>query len=234
MKSIFSVIFSLCFVVCIFSQNTVGLQSINSTKVTDGYSLFYPNSQSDLFLINNCGELINKWEGTQSNRPGFANYLLPDGNLLTASLNGPILPSSFGAGGAGGYIEIIDWDGNPVWSYILADTEKRQHHDVHYMPNGNVLAIVWEKYLLEDIVNIGFDTLNNNQVQLWCDAIYEINPSNDSLEWGWRSWDHLIQDIDSSKLNYGVIEDHPERINVKLSRVQFWSPRLDAQQCIRL
>jgi hypothetical protein len=32
--------------------------------------------------------------------------------------------------------------------------------------------------------------------------------------WEWHAWDHLVQDYDASKANYGVVGDHPELIDV--------------------
>src|SRR5436305_1921840 len=54
---------------------------------------------------------------------------------------------------------------------------------------------------------------------MWSDKIVEIQPvSSDSgiIVWQWRTWDHLIQDADSTKLNFGVVADHPEDININL------------------
>ena len=49
--------------------------------------------------------------------------------------------------------------------------------------------------------------------------IIEVEPiGNDSMKilWEWNLWDHLVQDFDSTKNNFGVIENHPETIKYKL------------------
>ncbi len=34
------------------------------------------------------------------------------------------------------------------------------------------------------------------------------------IVWEWYAWDHLIQDYNASKENYGVVGDHPELIDI--------------------
>ena len=49
------------------------------------------------------------------------------------------------------------------------------------------------------------------------DHIIEVKPTGPTsgdIVWEWHAWDHLIQDYDSSKANYGVVEDHPELIDI--------------------
>jgi len=52
--------------------------------------------------------------------------------------------------------------------------------------------------------------------EIWPDKIIEVQPlgSGGNIVWEWHAWDHLIQDYDSSKANYGVIADHPELLDV--------------------
>jgi|GEM_PF-5272302 len=48
------------------------------------------------------------------------------------------------------------------------------------------------------------------------DAVLELKPvlqNGAELVWEWRSRDHLIQDFDETKANYGDVGAHPERID---------------------
>lgn len=52
---------------------------------------------------------------------------------------------------------------------------------------------------------------------LWPDKIIEIAPTDKShgnIVWEWHYWDHLVQDADPSKKNYGVVADHPELLDI--------------------
>ena len=48
----------------------------------------------------------------------------------------------------------------------------------------------------------------------WPDHIIEVDPDSNSVVWEWHVWDHIIQDDDSSKANYGVVSNHPELVNI--------------------
>ena len=49
-------------------------------------------------------------------------------------------------------------------------------------------------------------------------------PAGGSIVWEWHLWDHLIQDYDPTKDNYGVVGDHPELIDVNYSLAPFCCP----------
>ena len=49
------------------------------------------------------------------------------------------------------------------------------------------------------------------------DCLVEIKPTGKKtgeIVWEWRSWDHLIQDRDKTKPNYGNVSEHPELFDV--------------------
>lgn len=56
----------------------------------------------------------------------------------------------------------------------------------------------------------------NLAANIWIEKIVELHQTGvntASVIWEWRAWDHLIQDFDSTKLNYGVVANHPELLN---------------------
>ena len=194
----------------IFSQNqTVGLFQYSNESV-DGYTLFSPNEFT--YLIDNCGQLVHSWESQYMS--GKSVYLLENGDLLrTCQLSSSI----FSGGGIGGRVEKFDWNNNLLWSYNFSDNNYHQHHDIEFMPNGNILILCWERKLLIETILAGRDPSNLVDNELWPTYIMEIEPqgnNNINIVWEWRLWDHLVQDFDPSKLNYGTIANHPERLDI--------------------
>jgi hypothetical protein len=194
------------------AQQTVGV-FFNTPESFNGYTLFSPLSSTNTYLIDNCGHIVNLWQSSFT--PGNAVYLLPNGNLLrTARINS----GTFNGGGIGGRVEMFDWSNNLLWGYDYANSQYHQHHDVEYLPNGNILLIAWEYKSSSEAVALGRLTSGN----LWPDKIVEITPvgTNDvEIVWEWHAWDHLVQDADPSKPNYGAISVHPERIDINYGNV---------------
>jgi len=211
--SLFSLVF---FINVAFSQNTVGLISYDITQSYQGYSLIYPHNQPNVYLIDNCGEVVHTWEDDADFRPGNTAYLRDDGSLVKTKRLSSIAGDAIWAGGGGAIVEIRSWDNDLLWSFELNNADARLHHDVEPMPNGNILMLAWERISREDAIAAGRDTTKLLQGDLWPDYIFEINPENDEIVWEWHAWDHIIQDHDSTKANYGIIADHPELINLNL------------------
>jgi len=198
----------------LYSQNSVGLLHQNLQEQTEGYNLIYPNNQADVFLLDNCGRIVHQWSDNKKSLPGTMAHLLQDGSILRASTNPDIVNSSFGSGGSGGIIDLVSWDNDLLWRYIIADSIFRQHHEVLAMPNGNVLALVYQRQDYNAIKLAGFDTISNIQEELWSDLIVEIDPESDSIVWQWNAWDHLVQEFDSTKNNYGLIAQEDGSIHL--------------------
>ena len=205
----------LLMLVCVFSsiitvsaQRTVGLL-LNSADAYDGYTLF--TSSRTTYLIDNCGRLIHQWESDYL--PGNSVYLLENGNLLrTARISGV-----YNAGGAGGRIELFSWEGELLWEFDYSNEDHRQHHDVAYLPNGNILLIAWEGRTTAELIAAGRNINAINSGGIWSEQIVEVEPtgaSGGNIVWEWHLWDHLVQDYDPNQQNYGTISDHPELVDI--------------------
>ena len=195
-------------------DNTVGLISLKSWLADDGYTLLYPHNQSNVYLINNCGEIVHKWEGAEETKPGNTAYLMENGNLVTTSRPSSVSGDAIWAGGGGATIEVKSWENELLSTFTLNDGNDRLHHDIEVLPSGNVLAISWESISKEDAIAAGRDSLNLPDNILWPDYVLELNPESGEVVWEWHAWDHLIQDYDETKANFGVVGDHPELIYI--------------------
>lgn len=215
MKSILSFILLAFFnISLVYGQNTIGLLSYDPSQAHDGYNLLYPNNQSNVYLLNNCGEIVHRWDDDANFRPGNVAFILENGNLVKTKRNNVVAGDAIWGGGGGESVEIKDWDNNLLWSFSLNDATARLHHDIKVMPNGNILMIAWESKTADEAIQAGRDDTTLDQNVFWPDFIFEINPETDEIVWEWHVWDHLIQDFDSTKDNFGVVADNPGLINI--------------------
>lgn len=197
-------------------QNTVGLLTNEAAFSQEGYTLFYPAAQNTAFLVDNCGRLVHEWTDTLST-PGNAIYLMDNGDIVRCAKSYGLSPIPFDRGGAGEFVDRRDWNGQLLWRYTYNTPLHRMHHDVAMLPNGNVLIIAWEYKTLAEAVAVGRDTTGYGDDSVWPDHIIEVEPlgvDSGNIVWEWHAWDHLIQDFDPNLPNYGVVADHPERIDI--------------------
>lgn len=200
---------------------TMGLISCtNSTS--PGYTLFSPMPSTSSYLIDQHGREIHSWESPGGHRPGLASYLLEDGDLLRSANIAQQAVGDFSGGGTAGKIERIGWDGTAEWSWEYSSMDYITHHDIEPMPNGNILAIAWEDKSEAEALQAGrnpaiaSDAPGGN-ANVWPDHIIEIEPlanNQANIVWEWHAWDHLVQDYDASKENYGVVSEHPELLDI--------------------
>jgi len=186
-------------------STTIGLRQRDTTAY-DGYTLFTNNQGRAIYLIDNKGRAVHRWRVTD--KTVGAMYLLENGLV---SQIGNLNNTSFLNGGR---VSLIDWDGNKTWSFDYSDSLKCLHHDAIWLPNGHMMAIAWELKTRAEAIEAGRDTTKLTAGKLWPDHIIEVDTATDSIVWEWHVWDHLIQDHDSTKQNYGVVGDHPELIDL--------------------
>ncbi len=210
------VLFSILCTLPVSCQNSPGVTSntvgviLNTANSLNGYTLFAVHNET--YLINNCGEVVNQWTSKYS---GKSVYLLENGNLLRAAeiLN----PGNIIIPGIGGRIELFDWAGNLLWEYNYSTTIASQHHDIFPMPNGNVLMLAATIINEAEAIQMGRKLLTPPFMQLYNEQILELKPKNSNdadIVWEWNFKDHLIQDFDKTKDNYGVISGNPQRLDV--------------------
>ena len=210
--------FILCLTIILFSsvfifaqERTVGLL-IKEDAAYEGYTLFAPLNSTTTYLIDINGNLVHSWQSNY--KPGNSVYLLENGHLLRT---GTVQNNVINGGGAGGRIEEFDWEGNLVWDFNYSSDDFLQHHDIEYLPNGNVLLIAWEYKTKAETILAGRHPNLIKDNCLWPDCIIEIEPNeatSGNVVWEWHIWDHLIQEFDPTRDNYGVVANHPELLNI--------------------
>ncbi len=195
-------------------NNSLNINNLNEEK---WYTLFAPQSSLTTYLINYDKEVVHLWES--SYLPGHSAYLLENGHLLRTGFLGP--HPIFLSGGMGGVLQEIDWNGTVVWDFKYSSNNYLSHHDVEFLPNGNVLMIAWESKNYAEAISAGRDPNITSFLGIWPDHIIEVEPSgptSGNIVWEWHVWDHLIQDYDPSKQNYGIVENHPELIDINFGK----------------
>ncbi len=171
----------------------------------NGYTLFAPMPSTTTYLINNSGGVVHTWPNIYN--PSLSVYLLQNGNLLRT---------------AEGRVQEIDQDGTVVWDFECSSDEHRRHHDIEPLPNGNVLIIAWETKTAAEAIAAGRNPNNLREGELWPDHVIEVEPngaSGGNIVWEWHVWDHLIQNYDPSKENFGVVGEHPELVDINFPHI---------------
>lgn len=182
-----------------------------STFLDEGQILYSPCYNTATYLRENTGTLNHTW--SSSFMPGVMVRWFGDG-IIYRTIRVGVGP---GGGGAGGGIQKVLWDGTVVWDFRYNTNGLLSHHDLRILPNGNVLLIAWETKTRTECINAGRNPNLVTTQGLMPDHIIEVKPTDSSsgeIVWEWHVWDHLIQDYDFSKANYGVVEDHPELVDI--------------------
>jgi hypothetical protein len=188
-----------------------------TSQPSPGFVLVTPLKSKDVFLVDMQGAVMHSWSTDWE--PGNSVYLTERGTLYRCMRIEDDV--SFGGGGIGGGVQEIAADGSILWEYRMADEERHAHHDIEVLPNGNLLLIAWEQHTREEALARGRDPELLRGELFWPDAIFEVQPLPDNegrVVWEWHSWDHLIQDFDADGANFGVVSDHPERIDINGDR----------------
>ena len=190
-------------------SNTLGVLTYKE-GATPGYVLF--SIHEDTFLIDYCGRVLKHWKS--EHELGGYFELLEDGSLLRS---GKIANDSIDYPGIGGIIEKFDWDGNLRWSYKYSSPQFSQHHGMRQLPDGNIIFNAVVRKSRAEALAAGRDPDLLKDEELYDEQLIEIDPQakdGAKVVWKWRAWDHLIQEYDPQKENYGGVAGNPHRINI--------------------
>ncbi len=178
-----------------------------------GYTLVSPLQSKSTFLIDMDGRAVKTWNTDST--PSSLAYLLENGDLLRAGA-APNPPFGQTAGG-GGKMQRFNWNGELVWDFSFGTATAQQHHDFALLPNGNILLLVKEKKTAAEAIAAGRIPTAVEGTEVQPDSLIEIKPAGKTggdVVWEWHLWDHLIQDFDKDKSNYGDVAAHPERVDI--------------------
>jgi hypothetical protein len=190
---------------------------VNEPGAFQGYTLVFPLQSKKTYLVDMQGRVVRTWESNYT--PGQEAYLLENGALLRPAKVSES-EALFGGAGGGGRVQEFNWEGKLVWDFKFHNEKQTQHHAITRMPNGNVLLIVWERKTAKQAIAAGVRPEAAGSGEMLVDSLVEINPSGKTggqIVWEWHVWDHLVQDHDKAKANYGDVALHPELVDVNFT-----------------
>ncbi len=193
------------------TERKVGLV-LNTSKACAGYTLIAPLTSKNIYLIDMQGRVVHQWKSDY--KPGASTCLLKNGDLLRA---GAMPKPPFFEGGAGGQVQEFSWNGKLVWDFAYHSDTELPHHEVRQLPNGNMLMILWDKMTPKAAVAAGRRPETVGKEGLLSCSVIEVKPTGKTtgtIVWAWHVWDHLIQDFDGKRPNYGDVAAHPERVDL--------------------
>jgi len=159
-----------------------GVTEHDCTKAFPGFTIFTPQYQKIVYLVNMAGEVVHTWE--LPSHPGNYAYLLENGNLLASSWAGG---GPDGLAARGGLIQEIDWGGKVVWQH----RDEFQHHDFRRLTNGNTIYLCWELLRPENVKRLkGGKAGSEHKDGIWADVVKEVDPSG-KIVWEWHGQDHM-------------------------------------------
>jgi hypothetical protein len=188
-----------------------------SAQTYDGYTFYSKMGSNKAYLLNMNNSIYHTWTFNVST--GYSSYLLPNHHVMrSCQYSGNQLSGAAMCG----EVQEVDWAGNVVWQYIYSTSTYCTHHDIHPMPNGNVLLISYEVKSPTEVTQAGC----SQNITMWPDKIVEVQPNGTNggtIVWEWHVWDHLCQNVNPAKNNYVTsIVEHPELLNINYATQKDW------------
>ena len=187
-------------------------------KASPGYTLFSPFRGQNTYLIDMRGNVVHYWpypqgwvtEGAEAIEKHAR--LLRDGMLLRGTVNRANLGRMSGA-----IFQLVDWDGEVVWEHDEERPGYTPHHDFRMIWNPKLgeqtlLYVVSKEISHDAAIALGVDPALRDDYASRPDGVVEIDMDGNVI-WEWNVADHIVQDIDNSLPTYGVISEHPGKMD---------------------
>ena len=203
--SLIASLLTVMFFIGCSSDDDTGTETPIAGESSEALILIEGTNESGAYFLNQEGEEVYNFN--LDDALGNDGNLLDDGSLVAMIKSGN---SNITFGGFGGGMIKRNVDGSIEWEIDYATNEYICHHDVEYLPNGNILFLVWELVDNAEAVEAGF----SSTVDIFPETIIEMNPLTQEIVWEWNMMDHLVQDNDNTKSNFGVVVDNPNKVDI--------------------
>ncbi len=198
-------------------QGPTELIQYDPARAYTGYTLLTPALGRNTYLIDMHGQVVHFWPLPESWRdPGVREHarLLEDGTLLRAA--------SIGNGSIPDTYQIVNWAGEVVWEYQNRREGYSGHHDFRMVWNPKLeqrtlMYINSRQITHEAALARGVDPALRENYESRPDGLTEVDQDGNVI-WEWNISDHLVQDIDPDLSTYGVISEHPEKLDPNFGR----------------
>ncbi|HVQ00352.1 MAG TPA: aryl-sulfate sulfotransferase, partial [Candidatus Thermoplasmatota archaeon] len=184
------------------SQNQENLMPTLPPDSKGGHFLYSPIYGTTTYLINETGAIDHTWQSAYT--PNLDSYMADNGSVTLAISTG-----------RGGFQKIAN-DGTILWEYHYTRDGSYASHDIIPLPNGDVIMIMQEVKSRAQAIQAGRDpnTVGSTFLPDFIIEVHQTGLTSGDIVWEWHIWDHLIQDYNPIKDNYGNISQHPELINI--------------------
>lgn len=188
--------------------------ALAQSQPQDGLRLLVPLDRPNSYLVDLNDVVVHTWPSQYL--AGHNAYVEPDGTLVRSIKWGL---NRFHEAYAGGGVERMKLDGEQIWKWSYNGPRNPvTHHDIEVMPNGNVLMIAYEEFSKAEAVAHGrHPLLIDDEHPFRPDHIIEVRQTGRytaQIVWEWHVWDHVIQDLDPTKANFGNVGNNPQLVDL--------------------
>jgi len=190
----------------VLSQNVENLMLPLPLDRKEGHFLYTPYHSTTTYLINETGVVNHTWNSTYY--PRYDSYMGDNGSIYLAISSG------------NGGVQKIAYDGTILWEYHYTRDSSYATHDITLLPNGDFIIIMQDIKSHVQAIWAGRDpnTVGNQFYPNMLIQVHQTGPTSGDIVWEWHVWDHLIQDFDASKDNYGNVSQHPELADINFDQ----------------